>query len=1159
MKQILRLIVKSLLILTAVSLVLLLIAGVVLLLDWPWWTGVFVALFFVGLGIGLVFLFKMVKRRKEQQFVDQIVSQDEMQLKAMAAKEREESQLLQGQWKEAIDTLKKSHLKKLGNPLYVLPWYLVIGESASGKTTAIKSARLSSPFAQGSKVSGISGTRNCDWWFFEQAIIIDTAGRYAIRVDEERDKDEWQKFLSLLAKFRKKESLNGLIVTIPADKLLEGSSEAIDQEGLQIRNRIDEIMLSIGSKFPVYVMVTKCDLIKGMTQFSEKLPEKVLNQAMGVLNPHQVKVSPDFWGNAIDSISERLSNLLLQILHDKADKKVDPSLILFPSEFERVRQGLNTFMAKAFQDNPYQETPILRGLFFTSGRQEGTPYSHFLNKLGLIGEQEVLPGTNRGLFLHDFFAKILPADRGIFAPTRRTLEWRRLSRNLGLTSWIAVVIALCGLMSFSFVKNLRTMREVPKEFLEAPIIQGDLLLDVVTLDRYQQAILRVDETNRNWWIPRFGLRESIEVEEQLKDNFSRQFKNSFLGPMDKRMEARMAEFNLATSDQMISRHISHLVRRINLLQKRMKTRDQQTLFDMPDVPFLAMLPPEQLNLIPEIRKKMANMYLYYLLWNSDDSRINLEMNELKSWLKHTLAAKGNQLDWMVTWANEQESLSPVLLADFWGGSRSQDSEVSIVPAFTKMGKEHIAAFVQELENALPDPGVTLIARQKIEFVEMYRTTFFDAWHAFAENFGQGATRLNGYEEWLPMAQKVTSLSDPYLTLLNIMVTELASVAEIAKEEPSWIRLINEHQILWGQAQVLAKSEKGALLSQAGMKSKQLVGKLEQKFDAAGAKNNLDNQLQAAKALLDYQKALKETMPLLAPRKTAFNTAMAVFNDEKSSIGTAKQATARLRTYMTSGKSDEEVYWSLINGPMDILWQFERTEAACYLQDRWEKDVLAEIQGVSDQQKVLQLLLDQDGYAMQFIKGEAEPFISRSPQKGYYAAIALDGSLPLDAAFLDFLTRGISAKRTARSHYDVSIKGVPTGVNSEAQIKPHATHVELQCAENTFKLDNFQFPIMKSFRWSPESCGDVLFEIEVGDMHLVKTYRGNQAFPKFLSEFKTGQKTFYPADFPDHKEALQRLDIRYIKVNYQFAGHELVVGLLRSSPGTVPSRITSCWD
>ena len=91
------------------------------------------------------------------------------------------------------------------------------------------------------------GTRNCDWWFFEQAIILDTAGRYAIPVDEGRDKEEWQRFLNLLVKYRRKEPLHGLIVAISADKLLEATSEALGDEGYQIRRRIDELMRALGA------------------------------------------------------------------------------------------------------------------------------------------------------------------------------------------------------------------------------------------------------------------------------------------------------------------------------------------------------------------------------------------------------------------------------------------------------------------------------------------------------------------------------------------------------------------------------------------------------------------------------------------------------------------------------------------------------------------------------------------------------------------------------------------------------------------------------------------------------------------------------------------------------------------------------------------------
>ena len=201
MKSLIIKILKIFLFLLLAALILLLIFGLVLMIGWPLWVGIFFVIGLLGIILGVVFVKKLMARKSEQKFVQQVIAQDESRIKGLASGEQAGPRELQANWKEAIDALRKSHLKKQGNPLYVLPWYMIIGESGCGKTTAIKGADLSSPFAEVTRASGISGTKNCDWWFFEQAILIDTAGRYAIPVDQGRDSGEWQKFLSLLAKF----------------------------------------------------------------------------------------------------------------------------------------------------------------------------------------------------------------------------------------------------------------------------------------------------------------------------------------------------------------------------------------------------------------------------------------------------------------------------------------------------------------------------------------------------------------------------------------------------------------------------------------------------------------------------------------------------------------------------------------------------------------------------------------------------------------------------------------------------------------------------------------------------------------------------------------------------------------------------------------------
>ncbi|MBW2318627.1 MAG: type VI secretion system protein ImpL [Deltaproteobacteria bacterium] len=1164
MKQMLLKFLKVFLIVVAVILALLLVFGVVLSLDWPWWVGFFVLLGLVGIGVGVLFIRKLLLRRREQDFVQEVIAQDDSYLKGLDDKERQRSKELQGRWKEAIETLKHSHLKKYGNPLYVLPWYVVIGESGSGKTTAISSAGLSSPFAEVSRISGISGTRNCDWWFFEQAILIDTAGRYAIPVDEGRDKDEWQNFLGLLAKFRKKEPLNGLVVTVAANKLLESGGEVLQEDGRNIRRRVDELMRVLGTKFPVYLLVTKCDLVQGMTQFCDHLPEKGVNQAMGLVNHDLSRDVSAFYERAVGGIANRLRDLRLLLFH-KSDSKepgqsVDPGLLLFPEEFEKLKSGLDSFIKGAFQENPYQETPLLRGLFFSSGRQEGSPYSHFLNALGLIQERDILPGTNRGLFLHDFFGRILPQDRHLFAPTRRAIEWNRLTRNLGLTAWVAVVIAVCGLLSFSFVKNLKTLRHVSHEFSKPIVFEGNVLSDVVRMDHFLNAIVRVEDENKNWWIPRFGLDESEEVEIELKDKYCKQFKEAFLAPFDKKMANKMSNFSFATSDEMLGQHVSHLARRVNLLRTRLEEKDLEMLQTMPQPSYTPIVVMANQEVIPEIRKKFSDLYLHYLVWRQDSAELNREMNELQTWLKHVLTLKGRDLNWIIAWANSGDSVRPVRLEGFWKGSLEISDEIMVAPAFTLEGKDLIDVFLKEIESALTDPLV--IAGKKLEFQGWYRKAYLVAWNEFAAYFPKGMARLQGTEERQQLAAIMGTDKGPYFSFLEKMCVELKPWKD-GLDLPSWAELAYEFKATkLKAAQQAVMKEKGALLK-VTRKGKSLINRLESKMKRLDKNKNLESELIAVKSFGEYQKALSEITPASASRSVAYEMAAHVYKEDpatgKSPFFAAQSGVNKLKLYMGEGKSEQKVFWRLVTGPLDYLWYFVRIETGCHLQELWEKEVLVELQGVSSQKSANQILLGEDGYATKFIKGSAAPFVSRSLRKGYHAKKALGERIPFEASFLSFLTKGAKIARPVQGDYAVSIRGLPTDTNKGAKLRAHATRLEVQCANETLSLVNLNYPVGKTFDWSPQDCGDVIFQIKVGKLVLTKKYSGYQGFPKFLKDFSKGQRTFYPSEFPGKEAALKRLGIKYIKATYRLKGHKPVLKLLGAAPGRVPRDIVTCWD
>jgi type VI secretion system protein ImpL len=1151
MKQFLIKLLKGFVICALVALIILLVVGMVLGLGWPWWMAIFVLVGLVGLGIAVFLVRKIWLRRREQHFVHKIIEQDEAYLRGLETEEKEPLKELQDRWKAAIDTLRRSYLKKYGNPLYALPWYLIIGESGSGKTTAIKSARLSSPFAEVSRTSGISGTRNIDWWFFEQAIILDTAGRYAIPIDESRDKEEWQKFLDLLVKYRKRESLNGLIVTIAADKLLQADRKALEEDGRDIRRRIDELMRVLGAKFPVYVMVTKCDLIQGMTHFCGHLPEKRVEQAMGCLNQDLTRDVLAFQDQTNDTICDHLRDFRLLLLHQSHTEGIDPGLLLFPEEFEKLKPGLAAFIMGAFQENPYQETPILRGIFSSSGRQEGTPYSHFLRALGLIGEGEVLPGTDRGLFLRDFFTKILPKDRRLFAPTQRALEWQRISRNLGLSAWIALGVAVCGLLSFSFVKNLKTLREVSHELLRPPTLTGVFSTDAATIERFRETTLKAEKANRGWWVPRFGLNESRDVETELKKRYTGLFSQGFLEPIDHKMEARIRALSGDTPDEAIGQYVEYLTRRIHLLKARLDGKGLGGLKEDPQPSFGILLDEADRAILDTMKGDFGDLYLASLIWRPTPGGLHQEMNALQAWLQQILTLEEKDLKWLVVWTNHQDSLPDVKLEAFWEGSGPLSEEVAVERAFTREGKKELDGFWERIEAALPNPQVVSLRKQ--EFDAGYQQTYLSKWLNFATHFPQGKERLQGREEWQHVAAQIASGQGPYSKALGTMALELDPVAG-SETLPAWVNQLRRFQLTRAKAMQDQLAKDKGPVEKAAEKLKNLITLLERHVSkVTGEPWTLENE--ALSACSEYQKTLTQIRPATESRTVAYDLTAQAFKEDdpvtsQALFFMAHNALNAWKSAVSAGQKTDEAVWSLIRGPLDDLWSFVVREAGCTLQTQWTKKVLVEIEGVSGK-TAQDMVLGDNGLAWKFVDGPAGPFIDRVSKKGYVAKSVLGEKVYFEPRFLKFLSKPPDGGPTT---YQVTIEGLPTGSKPDAAKKPRETRLKLKCEGAVQSIRNINVPVRDVFMWSPDTCGDVILEIDVGNVTLIKKYPG---FREFLLDFRKGVRRFSPRDFPREKDSLRNMGITSITVRYRFKGHGRIINL--PPPVRIPRKIAACWD
>ena len=425
-------------------------------------------IWFLALLIILIVLLRRARRSKkmEEEIVEAAVEID-------PGDEIVKAELgdLKDKLKEAMIKLRKSKLGR--RHLYELPWYVMIGPPGAGKTTAIVNSGLQFPLADDlgkSAVGGVGGTRNCDWWFTNNAVMIDTAGRYTTQEsDAEADNAAWLGFLNLLKRHRKRQPINGAMIAISLSDL--SMQDEMTQKGhaAAIRRRLHELREKLGVRFPVYVLFTKADLIAGFTEFFDNMGKEEREQVWGFTLPLQKKTKKEL--SPIAAFDEEFSLLLGQLnaqslerMQVETDHQRRSLIAGFPSQVSSVRQVASDFLQEVFQDNRFEHRHMLRGVYFTSGTQEGTPIDRLMMGMARtfgIGRQAIGTGrgTGRSYFLTRLFEGVIFPEAGLVSADDKVERRYRWTKRIAIAAAILVAIGTGALWTRSYLGNKAMLAE----------------------------------------------------------------------------------------------------------------------------------------------------------------------------------------------------------------------------------------------------------------------------------------------------------------------------------------------------------------------------------------------------------------------------------------------------------------------------------------------------------------------------------------------------------------------------------------------------------------------------------------------------------------------------------------------------------------------------
>tara|TARA_R110002153_G_scaffold124543_3_gene270919 strand:- start:17100 stop:20537 length:3438 start_codon:yes stop_codon:yes gene_type:complete len=466
-----------------------------------------------------------------------------------------ESAELKVKFDQAFSMLKN---KKGGqNTLTDIPWYMIIGSPGSGKTTLLSNSGLQFPLFNelgNQAVQGVGGTKNCDWWITQEAVLLDTAGRYSSQDSHQKaDQTGWNNFLGLIKKYRRK-PISGLLVSFSMSDLMTMNEYEMSQHIMQMKQRIAEVNDFFKTRFPVYIIITKSDMLAGFSQFYETFSHKEREQAFGITFDKKDSIEGDIlshFSQEFRELTQSVTRRQWQRISLERDPNRKSLIYSFSDQFSSLKPTLDNILGNLAKLDDGLTTGIIRGVYFTSGTQSGAPIDRIIAKVssafGLKNKAKALWNNDqRSYFIKELLQQVIFPESDQFGVLVGHDKRKNLIKRITMAASAVFTLLIVIGFFISFGNNSRyvelsesSVDKWSKEYETSVSSGADLRSYIPALNDFADNIAAVVEQSESQFSG-LGLAQSNSLENALTASYNRLLSSVLLPYIKKQVELQLS-------------------------------------------------------------------------------------------------------------------------------------------------------------------------------------------------------------------------------------------------------------------------------------------------------------------------------------------------------------------------------------------------------------------------------------------------------------------------------------------------------------------------------------------------------------------------------------------------------------------------------------------